>query len=266
MKKILLTTIAVAAFAQGASALEAGKMYARGDLGYNFSNFNNTLLSNDNAKRLKGFVGDIGFGYALSDSVRTDVTFNFSKGTGKNSVKTLANPLNHTADTTGKDAATKGEINFDQSKAASVSMTEKNIGLMANAYYDFNNASEFTPYVMAGFGVNKGKKDLKFSGKDSSDKDVSFTMNSKAKTTFAYQVGVGVGYEMSKDIHLDVAYKLVGHASTYTYKFKDNETLDVRGQSYNQKTPLSTSVFNKITKGKSNIINHTLTAGVRFAF
>ena len=34
MKKIPLTTIAVAAFAQGSSAgTEAGKMYARGDLG-----------------------------------------------------------------------------------------------------------------------------------------------------------------------------------------------------------------------------------------
>ena len=93
MKKILLTTIAVAAFAQGASALEAGKMYMRADLGYNFSSpklgdkiatgkdktdgiFQKTSQSN----RLKGFAGDIGFGYALSDSIRTDVTLNMSQG------------------------------------------------------------------------------------------------------------------------------------------------------------------------------------------
>jgi opacity protein-like surface antigen len=71
MKKILLTTVAVAAFAQGASALEAGKMYARGDLGYQINKYSDV--------KLKGFAADIGFGYALSDSVRTDVTLNFSK-------------------------------------------------------------------------------------------------------------------------------------------------------------------------------------------
>ena len=266
MKKILLTTIAVAAFAQGASALEAGKMYARGDLGYQFSNFKNAVLSKDNTKRLKGFAGDIGFGYALSDSVRTDVTFNFSKGTGKNSIKTLTSELSYTADTKNADPTKKGEIKFDNSKGASVSMTEKNIGLMANAYYDFNNASDFTPYVMAGLGVNKGKKDLKFSGKDSADKDLSFTVKSKSKTSFAYQLGFGVGYEMAKDIHLDLAYKLVGHASKYNYNFKDNEEFKINGGTYNKDTAYSTAVINTATKSKTSIINHTLTAGVRFAF
>jgi opacity protein-like surface antigen len=91
-------------------------------------------------------------------------------------------------------------------------MKETGMGIMANAYYDFNNSSDFTPYVMLGLGVNRSKKELIFSGKDAndSDKDTSFTIKSNNKTGFAYQLGVGVGYEMSKDIHLDLAYKLVG--------------------------------------------------------
>ena len=91
MKKILLTTVAVAAFATGASAMEAGKMYMKANVGYNMSSpsldskladgktgglFQNTKSSN----RLKGFAGDIGFGYALSDSVRTDLTLSLSQG------------------------------------------------------------------------------------------------------------------------------------------------------------------------------------------
>lgn len=266
MKKILLTTIAVAALSQAASAgIEGGKMYAKGDLGYNLSNFKNSVLSVDGSKKLKGFAGDIGFGYALSDSVRTDVTFNFSKGTGKNSVESFTGELSYTPDT---KAGSRELISIDSAKAASVSMTEKSTALMANAYYDFSNSSGFTPYLMAGLGVNRGKEDLKFSGKDSDDSDVSFTIKSNTKTTLAYQVGVGVGYEMAKDIHIDLAYKLFRHASKYNYKFKGNEAFRRDAIVYNKdsKTPYSTEVINSTTKSKKSIMNHTLTAGVRFAF
>ena len=93
MKKILLTTVAVAAFATGASAMEAGKMYMRADLGYNMSSpslkekiakgkddTSAFLQKTKKSNRLKGFAGDIGFGYALSDSIRTDLTLNLSQG------------------------------------------------------------------------------------------------------------------------------------------------------------------------------------------
>lgn len=255
MKKILLTTVAVVTLAAATDvlAMEAGKMYMRGDVGYQISNFKNAFLSSTGAKRLKGFAGDVGFGYALSDSVRTDVTLNFSNGTGKNSVTSLSSNIVYKANTAADT------ITLASTKATSVSMTEKGIGLMANAYYDFHNSSEFTPYVMLGLGVNNGKKELKFSGKDSSDVEKSFTIKSKGKTSLAYQLGVGVGYEMSKDIHLDLAYKLVGHGSKYKYKLAE-------GGTYNGSNTFDTNVFNAATGTKTNIVNQTVTLGVRFAF
>ena len=230
MKKILLTTVAVAAFAQGASALEAGKMYVRADLGYNFSSpklndkiakgkddttaiFQKTSQSN----RLKGFAGDIGFGYALSDSVRTDVTINMSQGKKNLKGITLTNALGKVAsgvysDKDGKNyAGVPGDAKL---LTSTVNLKEKKLGLMANAYYDFNNASEFTPYVMAGVGVNRGSLEAKVSGYEAGTagalKAASETIKSKNLTSFAYQVGVGVGYEVVKDITLDVGYKMSG--------------------------------------------------------
>ena len=244
MKKILLTTVAVAAFATGASAMEAGKMYMKANVGYNMSSpsldskladgktgglFQNTKSSN----RLKGFAGDIGFGYALSDSVRTDLTLSLSQG--KKTLKDV------------KLSSNIGDVN--NTNPAKVKLTEKKIGLMANAYYDFHNSSEFTPYVMAGVGLNRGTLEANINGDNGASTAVakSATIKSKNLTSFAYNVGVGVGYEMTKDIYLDAGYKLSG--STGSYKFKE----DIAN-------------FKAKDKLGSPKIQHTLSAGVRFAF
>ena len=245
MKKILLTTVAVAAFATGASAMEAGKMYMKANVGYNFSSpsldakladgkstalFTDTKLSS----RLKGFAGDIGFGYALSDSVRTDLTLSLSQGK-----KTLKNV---------KLAKKIGEV--ETTNKASVK-PEKKIGLMANAYYDFHNSSEFTPYVMAGIGLNRGTLEANINGDNAATPAVakSKTIKSKNLTSFAYNVGVGVGYEMTKDVYLDAGYKLSG--STGSYKFKEDVS------------EISAKAKDKLGSPK---IQHTVSAGVRFAF
>jgi opacity protein-like surface antigen len=135
---------------------------------------------------------------------------------------------------------------------------EKNMGLMANAYYDFNNASDFTPYVMAGVGVSRSSIESKNSVNYTSDKDAAVTQNfltdkSKNLTSFAYKVGVGVGYEVAKDIHLDLGYNLSGKTGKY-------KTAEVKNEA-------GTIIY----PGGGKMANtckaiHTLTAGVRFAF
>jgi len=283
MKKILLTTVAVAAFAQGASALEAGKMYVRADLGYNFSSpklnekiakgkddttalFQKTSQSN----RLKGFAGDLGFGYALSDSVRTDVTINMSQDKKNLKGITLTNAIGKVASGAYSDKDGKNYVNPNSDDAklltSTVNLKERKLGLMANAYYDFNNASEFTPYVMAGVGVNRGSLEGKISGYEEGTtgalKAASETIKSKNLTSFAYQVGVGVGYEVVKDITLDVGYKMSG--TTGNYKFKAADYAAAAGT-----TPagiLNGLVTDQNNKVGSPKLQHTLTAGVRFAF
>ena len=256
MKKILLTTIAVAAFAQGASALEAGKMYARGDLGYQFYSLS---ITDNKSDRLKGFAGDIGFGYALSDSVRTDVTLNFARPTKSLDGSKLTTAQYTTL--TKKLAIKDAKVAKDGSEVTGkVKAKEKSMGLMANVYYDFNNASEFTPYVMAGVGVSRNSLESKTIANLTTvveSKDVSATQDlsttkSKNMTSFAYQVGVGAAYEMSKDIHLDVGYKMSG----MTGKYKTAEVKDTAGT--------VTQIGGE--KMASPKLSHTLTAGVRFAF
>ena len=284
MKKILLTTVAVAAFAQGASALEAGKMYVRADLGYNFSSpklndkiakgkddttalFQKTTQSN----RLKGFAGDIGFGYALSDSVRTDVTINMSQGKKNLKGITLSNALGKVAKDAYSDKEGKIYVAAGTTDAklltSNVNLKEKKLGLMANAYYDFNNASEFTPYVMAGVGVNRGSLEAKVSGYEQATtgtlKAASETIKSKNLTSFAYQVGVGVGYEVVKDITLDVGYKMSGTTGNYKFKAADYAAAGTN--------PVTTAgILSGLVTDKDKIgspkLQHTLTAGVRFAF
>jgi len=284
MKKILLTTVAVAAFAQGASALEAGKMYVRADLGYNFSspklndkiaNGKDTgalLKGTKQSNRLKGFAGDIGFGYALSDSIRTDVTINMSQG--KKNLKNIEfstdiiklNKIGNTYSVDGKTAVAKSDTAKLQN--TTFNLKEKKLGLMANAYYDFNNASEFTPYVMAGVGVNRGSLEAKVSGYETGStgalKAASETIKSKNLTSFAYQVGVGVGYEVVKDITLDVGYKMSGMSGNYKFKAADYAATGT-GTPATPPGILSGLVTDKDKIGSPKL-QHTLTAGVRFAF
>ena len=255
MKKVLLTTATVALLSTSAFAMEAGKMYFRGDAGYQFSNQKNKVLGDTGSKKLKGFSGDIGFGYAFSDNIRTDMTVNFSRGKGKQKTDKLPAKYSYTS----KNGGTV--TNLDKDKAGTVTMTEKNVGLLFNGYYDFHNSSTFTPYIMGGVGVNRGNLELKFTGKDGTE-NKNFTIKSANKTGFAYQVGFGTLYEVSKDVLLDVGYKLQGHSSKYKFKFKDSEKFN-NGTEYNKdKSFKSKDVFNT----KTNAIQHTITAGVIFAF
>ena len=286
MKKILLTTVAVAALAPSVLAMEAGKMYMRADIGYNMSSpslnkkladgkdtgvlFKGTKSSN----KLKGFAGDIGFGYALSDSVRTDVTLNLSQG--KKTLKDVellsavgtgadAVAFNQYSNAAGTEYVASGTVTDAKLLKSTVKLKERKIGLMANAYYDFHNSSEFTPYVMAGVGLNRGTMEANINGYKANTtgalQAASATIKSKNLTSFAYQVGVGVGYEMAKDIVLDAGYKLSG--STGSYKFNKTDTNGI------PHTPDGGNIGAGIAKGDklgSPKIQHTISAGVRFAF
>jgi opacity protein-like surface antigen len=258
MKKILLTTTMLVGFAVAANATEAGKMYVRGDLGYQISKYSD--LSTKHTP--KGFAGDVGFGYAISDSFRTDVTLNFSKPSKKWAGLQVANDEDwNTLYTKMNGEAAKKAAAGNTLINTNIKFKESKMGVMFNGYYDINTGSAFTPYVMAGIGYNRGSVTLTTSANvitktaviadnttnppttatPAVTENQSFSTKSKTLNSFGYQVGLGVGYEMSKDIVLDVGYKLSG--TTGTYKAKDSTTLV-----------------------KPARVAHNFTAGVRFAF
>ncbi len=73
--------------------------------------------------------------------------------------------------------------------------------LMLNAFYDFHNSSRFTPYVMAGAG-------LAFINSNIEVKEGTQGLSSTENfTQFAWQVGAGVGIEITPRVTLDIGYK-----------------------------------------------------------
>lgn len=76
--------------------------------------------------------------------------------------------------------------------------------LMLNGYYDFSTGTVFKPYVGAGIGVAKTK--FREQGVDVTDGE---HLDSVSKTGFAWNIGAGVGIEVSDNIVLDIGYHYV---------------------------------------------------------
>ena len=109
-------------------------------------------------------------------------------------------------------ARLEGEIEYrnnDYDKAGLDGATKEKSGgsyqslaLMVNGYYDFENASSFTPFLMAGIGGANVDTDSVTSG--------GLNIASDNSWQFAYQVGAGVGWEFTDSWILDVSYRFFG--------------------------------------------------------
>ncbi len=80
--------------------------------------------------------------------------------------------------------------------------------LMLNAYYDFYNSSIFTPYVTAGFGLAFLDINLN-TGQNSSGTNYAATLTSPA-----WQIGAGVGVEITPNVSLDIGYKFLSFSNS----------------------------------------------------
>lgn len=67
---------------------------------------------------------------------------------------------------------------------------------MINAYYDLHNSSKFTPYISTGLGLAA----IKTKSSNTITKDVS-------GSNFAWSLGAGIGYTITKNIVLDFGVK-----------------------------------------------------------
>ncbi|MDR0815924.1 MAG: outer membrane beta-barrel protein [Desulfovibrio sp.] len=77
--------------------------------------------------------------------------------------------------------------------------------LMLNAYWDFHNSTNFTPYIGAGFGVGfiNSRYEAAINGYD-------FGNSEKTDTVFAWNAGLGCSYAFSENVSADLAYRFVG--------------------------------------------------------
>lgn len=87
--------------------------------------------------------------------------------------------------------------------------------LFLNAYWDIDTGTKLTPYIGAGLGMGfidtKGKAHLT-DGTDS----YSDSTGSKTVTNFAWNVGVGLGYDINDNWTIDAGYRFVGLGSVKT--------------------------------------------------
>jgi len=83
----------------------------------------------------------------------------------------------------------------------------RQIGFMANGYYDFDMGSNWVPFVMAGVGAAKVTLDGEL---DATSIDGPVINYNASDTVFAYQAGVGLGYKISSATTLNLSYRFIG--------------------------------------------------------
>lgn len=82
--------------------------------------------------------------------------------------------------------------------------------VLINTYYDFHNASKFTPYVGLGLG-------LAFLGV-SGDVPYGDVFDKNTQTNFAWNIGVGSSYAVTDTISFDFAYRYAQFGKCETKK------------------------------------------------
>lgn len=92
--------------------------------------------------------------------------------------------------------------------------------LFANAFYDFHNQSDFTPYIGGGLGAAriKGETKLSYGGYKYS--------GSRSEWDFAWNVGAGVAYKLTDFASLDLGYR---YADFGTLTEDGDDIMDVTG-------------------------------------
>ncbi len=210
--------------AAAANAAEPGAFYVKGDVQYlHLSSPKMSIVGKDpkaltatiKSSNMSGMGGNLGFGYNLCDDMRSDVTIGLQKG-----------KLKH-----------QGYV-----------ISSKNVNLMVNGYYDFNNSTKFTPFVFAGIGLSRASSNVKFdSSQAPAQQGVVSPIKSKTKNKFAYKVGAGFAVELMPSAYLDVAYGFENKKNPNFKPVQDSNKDDVN-------TSVTTSY------------RHTVSAGVRISF
>ena len=132
--------------------------------------------------------GALAVGYDFSSKLNVPVRLELEYGAyGKSSKSVYNEPL-----------TTKTSVSFQT--------------LLVNAYYDFKNSTDFTPYVGAGIGLAS----LKTEGSATLDNGWVFSGTNitgakacKREAVFAGQVGFGCSYAFNENVSVDLGYRFL---------------------------------------------------------
>ncbi len=125
---------------------------------------------------------------------------------------------------------------------------------MINGYYDIENASPITPFLMVGLGfawVDVDNINLLEDGDadTDTDDDGSFNLGDTDDVVFAAQFGVGLSYAVSENIAIDLGYKyLIAHDAEFGYTKREEDGTSTSGD------------------GDLEISGHQVQGGIRIMF
>lgn len=158
--------------------------YLRGDIGYSVDTGGDTPGAFDSGSIDSDWSGSAGIGYHFNDWLRSDVTFEYSKGDFNGRSSTLCST---------------GACDVDQDFKA--------WGFMANGYVDLGTFAGFTPYVGAGAGVMR--VDWKSFTPDCVGAVAcgATSHDGEESWRFAYQLSAGVAYNITQNLKLDLGYR-----------------------------------------------------------
>lgn len=229
MKKLtLVAASALALLASTASALESGAFYIKPVVSYNIGDIKNSFTypgnsgsatpstKTDTAKthNAKGFRGGVGFGYNISEELRTDVTFT----AGQIKKKKASGTINSTAYV---DKATYKMDGYN---------------ILVNGYYHFATGNTCSPYIGAGVGIGRMRAKATDITGSITDKEAKTKNTTKA----VYKGTVGIDFALAKGVNFDLSYGIGNQGQTNT---KHNTTATANNlQKWNAKADLIQSV------------------------
>ena len=222
MKKILLMAgVAAFAFASNANALEVNP-YVSAKLSYNWA----------------------------KNDVKTDIRDSYD-GNYSDKTKFHKNIWGGHLAAGAKAGAFRSEIEWNHWQDAKRSyfydggkyrMRLQNNALLLNAYYDFNTCTRWTPYIGAGMGVAMLKFTTNDMWSEGKNKESDRTYN------FAWQIGAGVAYDLTKNIALDAGYRYINAGAAVA-----NKSIYSGEGYYSEKHKIDTA-------------NHEIYLGARYTF
>ncbi len=203
-----------------AGAAESQGAYVRADIGGSFARSPGGTVANGD-----GFSGDLGnsasvelgAGYQLPYNLRADLTIGYRPGYDIRSRESLS----------GIDLTADAKL--------------RTWTVMANAYYDIDTGTAFTPYLGIGAGVAVNRLDTITYRLGAGE----FQENGKNTARFAWSVMAGGAYAIATGVKIDIGYR-----------YLDAGRFETSGE----------TTIGAVTPVKGDVRAHEVKVGLRYAF
>ena len=205
MKKQFISSIVVGCFLASSNVVLATDTYV--SLKFGASVVEDNDVSDSSITTLSDGKYEADFGHAVSGAIgmafRDGYRLEFEVANQINDVENVS--------ATEVSSGTRGTVSVSDVDASVTTF-------LANAYKDFNIAEKLSAYVSGGVGLAYG--DLDGASGSATYGTTTYTLKNDSTyddTVLAWQIGTGLGYDLTKEITLDLGYRYLG-TDDFSYK------------------------------------------------